>query len=107
LLHSVEQSPSGRIDPAALAEEFTDLVGAMFVAAIEIGLPVLAALFATEVALGLLGKAAPQLNILVLGFAIKSIVAAVLLAATLFLLPGATSSLLEQAVRSGARLFGG
>jgi len=74
------------------------------VATVEIGLPVLAALFCTEVALGLLGKAAPQLNILVLGFAAKTFVALALLGMTLILLPETTESLL--AWRLAACSFG-
>ncbi|MFT4773518.1 MAG: flagellar biosynthetic protein FliR, partial [Ilumatobacter sp.] len=69
--------------------------------------PVLAALFCTEVALGLLGKAAPQLNILVLGFAAKTVVALMLLGMTLALLPETVESLIGQAIRSGGRAFGG
>ena len=67
----------------------------------------LAALFATEVVLGLLGKAAPQLNVLVLGFALKSLVAFALLGTTLVLLPETTSSLLGKAVRAGLQVFEG
>jgi len=106
-LRSVEAVPSGRVDMAVLGQELTGALSSFLVAAIEIGLPVLTALFCTEVALGLLGKAAPQLNILVLGFAAKTIVALLLLGLTVVMLPGATESLLVDGVRSAARAFGG
>lgn len=106
-LRSVEAVPSGTIDMAVLGHELTDALSSFFVAAIEIGLPVLTALFCTEVALGLLGKAAPQLNILVLGFAAKTIVALLLLGLTMVMLPEATESLLVKGVRSAGRAFGG
>lgn len=105
-LRSIESVPDGRLDLAVLGHELTGLLGAFFVAALEIGLPVLAALFCTEVALGLLGKAAPQLNILVLGFAAKTFVAFLLLGMTLVLLPESTGSLIGRAVRSVGRAFG-
>lgn len=106
-LRSVEAVPLGTLDLAVLAAEFSDLLVSFTAATLEIGLPVLAALFCTEVALGLLGKAAPQLNILVLGFAAKTVVALVLLGMTFVMLPEATESLLGKAVRSAARAFGG
>ena len=71
------------------------------IAIIEIGLPVLAALFLTEVSLGLIGKAAPQLNVLVIGFAAKTFVAIVLLALTVALVPAQIESLLTQSMRAG------
>ena len=106
-LRSVEAVPSGRVDLAVLGEQFTDLLSMFLVATLEIGLPVLAALFCTEVALGLLGKVAPQLNILVVGFAAKTFVALMLLGLTLALLPETTESLLGRAVRTAGRAYGG
>src|SRR5687767_8830992 len=46
-------------------------VGMFFLAAIEIAAPLLAALFLAEVALGLLSRAAPQMNVFVIGFPFK------------------------------------
>ena len=106
-LRSVEAVPTGEIDLGVLAGELVGLLGTFLTAAVEIGLPVLAALFCTEIALGLLGKAAPQLNILVLGFAAKTFVAVTLLGLTLTALPETTESLIGQAVRAGARAFTG
>jgi len=106
-LRSVDAVPVGRLDLGQLAEELTKLLGVLLVASLEIALPILATLFCVEVALGLLGKAAPQLNILVLGFAVKAAIAFALLGTTLVLLPGSTQSLLERAVRSAGRVFTG
>ncbi|MFH0974631.1 MAG: flagellar biosynthetic protein FliR [Spirochaetota bacterium] len=50
-------------------------MGGMFVIALKIALPVLATVFLVEVSLGILAKAAPQMNILMLGFPIKIAVA--------------------------------
>ena len=90
-----------------LGDQFGRLLTMFMVATVEIGLPVLAALFCTEVALGLLGKVAPQLNILVIGFAAKTVVALMLLGLTLTLLPETTESLLGRAIRVAGRAYGG
>ena len=105
-LRSVEAVPLGRVDLAILGSQLTNLLAMFFTATLEIGLPVLAALFCAEVALGLLGKAAPQLNILVLGFAAKTFVALLLLGITIVVLPEVTESLLGRAVRAAGRAFG-
>lgn len=106
-LRSVEAVPSGTIDLETLGRELIGLLGTFMVAIIEIALPVLAALFLTEVALGLIGKAAPQLNVLVIGFAAKTFVAIVLLALTAALVPAQVESLLTQSMRAAARAFSG
>ncbi len=106
-LRSVEAVPLGTLDIAVFGEQLLGLLGVFLAAAVEIGLPVLAALFLAEIALGLLGKAAPQMNILVLGFAAKSFIAILLLGLTLVLLPETVESLIGRAIRSGAEAFQG
>ena len=75
-----------------------------FVAAVEIAAPLLAALFLTEVALGLLARAAPQMNIFLISFPIKILLTLVLGGLALPLLPGSIQSLLDHALRGGAEL---
>lgn len=106
-LRSVEAVPGGELDLGKLGSQLTALLSTFMIAAVEIGLPVLAALFCAEVALGLLGKAAPQLNILVLGFAVKTFVAIALLGMTLVMLPETTESLLGRGLTAVGRAFGG
>lgn len=105
-IESVTVVPLAHVDTAGLAEGLVKAVVTLFLAAIEIALPIVTALFCTEVALGLLGKAAPQLNILVIGFGLKALVAFGLLATTFVLLPSSTDSLLLQAIRAAGRIFG-
>lgn len=45
--------------------------GGMFVIAMKIALPVMGTIFLVEVSLGVLGKAAPQMNIMMMGFPFK------------------------------------
>lgn len=105
-LRSVRAVPEGTVSLALLGDQMVDIVGAFLVAAVEIALPVLAALFCTEIALGLLGKAAPQMNIMVIGFAAKTVVAFALVGLSLVLLPETTESVIGRAVTSVARAFG-
>jgi flagellar biosynthetic protein FliR len=105
-IRSVEVAPFGELSTAGLAEALARLFAVLLAASIEIALPVLTALFCTEVALGFLGKAAPQLNILVIGFAVKSMIAFALLGATLVLLPEAVESLLGRGLRAAFDVFG-
>lgn len=106
-IESVRAAPLGHIDTSALAAGLVKYVGILMIAAVEMALPIMAALFCAEVALGLLGKAAPQLNILVIGFGLKTMIAFALLGATLVLLPEATESLVGQGLRAASRVFRG
>lgn len=56
------------------------LSGGMFIAALKIALPVIGCLLLVSVTLGIMSKAAPQMNMLVLGFSIKIVVGFVVLA---------------------------
>jgi flagellar biosynthetic protein FliR len=106
-VETVHVAPLGGVDTARLAEGLSKLLGVLLASSLEIALPVLTALFFTEVALGLLGKAAPQLNILVIGFALKTMIAFALLGATFLMLPETTGSLLGNALRSAGKVFTG
>ena len=71
------------------------------IAAVEIAAPLLAALFLTEVALGLLSRAAPQMNVFIMGFPVKILLTLALVGLTLPVLPGAIDSLTTRSVRTG------
>lgn len=81
-----------------------------FLAALELAAPLLGALFLTEVALGLLSRAAPQMNVFVLGFPIKILLTLVLVGLALPRVPAAVNAAVEASLRSGAavaRIFAG
>lgn len=84
-----------------VAEMTMDGLGSFMVAAVEIAAPLLAALFLTEVALGLLSRAAPEMNVFVLGFPIKILLTLALAGLALPILPEAVGSLITRSVRSG------
>lgn len=105
-LRSFEVAPAGfRVE--RLGATLVHDISTFFASAVEIALPMLVALLATELILGLLGKAAPQLNVLVLGFAVKILVVLLLGGLALRTLPAAVNELVGQALRSMASLVGG
>jgi flagellar biosynthesis protein FliR len=57
--------------------------GSIFVSAIEIAAPTLLAMLITDIALGMVSKVVPQLNVFAVGFAIKIAVAMLVVAASL------------------------
>jgi len=72
---SFEYLPPGTaVASLGVTEELLRLAGGMFVIALQVAAPVLLATMITDVALGFLGKASPQLPILFVGLSIKSLV---------------------------------
>lgn len=55
----------------ALAQIVVDAVSSMFFLGVRIGLPVMAAAFLTDVALGIVNRAVPQINVFITGYPIK------------------------------------
>jgi len=72
LMKSFELLPPGvvTISPA-LATEVFSLSGQIFVLAIQIGAPVITAILLMDLALALVSRAAPQMNVLIIGFPLK------------------------------------
>ncbi len=93
----------------------TDQIGAvlvtaftmMFLAAVQIAGPMVAVLLLADVALALLSRAAPALNIFSFGFPFKIMLTLVLLGLTFPLLPPALDALLEHGVRAMVSLRSG
>ena len=79
---------------AFINRSLISLFGDMFLVALQIGFPVIGTLFLVSVSLGLLAKAVPQMNILMLGFPIQIGVGLLVLLITVpFLLEGMNSVL--------------
>lgn len=81
-------------------------LGTFMVAAFEIAAPVLAAMFLAEVVLGLLTRAAPQLNALQLGMPLKALLALLLTGLALPLVPVIMPNLLRDVIVAGRTLTG-
>lgn len=69
--------------------KMADLSAQVFVIGFQIAAPVTAVLLLTDVALGLIGRSAPQVHILVIGFPLKILVGFAALGMGLYFLPAA------------------
>lgn len=85
----------------------TSGVGEMFVAALQIAGPLIAVLFLTDVAFGLLNRVAPALNAFQLGFPAKILLVLTLSGTAIAILPRALDGLIDKAVVAVVRLAGG
>ena len=65
---------TGVIVNVAISEFIVDLIGGMFILALRISLPVIVALLLTDMALGILARTMPQMNIFVVGVPGKIII---------------------------------
>ncbi|MHB1585315.1 MAG: flagellar biosynthetic protein FliR [Acidimicrobiales bacterium] len=84
----------------------TDLA-TFFTSALEIACPILAILFGAQIVLAMLAKAAPQVNVWILGFPLQVFLVLVLAAVGISVIPGYLGNLLTRALGDGARMFGG
>lgn len=92
-----------------LARLATEDVGRFLGGALQIAAPVLVVLFLAEVAMGLVSRAVPSLNIFALSFPVKIILAISFAGVAFALLPGAVSMILDQSGKdmvSVARMLG-
>ena len=105
-LTSFDAAPLTALDLAAIALVLTEGLDTFFLAAVEIAAPLLAALFLADVALGLLSKAAPQMNVFVVGMPLKVLVVVGLTGLALPLLPDAVATLLRGMVGDGLTAIG-
>jgi len=93
--------------PNTFSELIIKGLGEMFVAAIQIAGPLIAVLFLTDVAFGLLNRVAPALNAFQLGFPAKIFMVLLISGIAITALPGVVHSLVERAVAAVLRLTGG
>lgn len=106
VMRSFDAAPLGGLDLGNVGHTLTTGLGDFFVAALQIGLPMLAALFMAELLLGLLAKAAPQMNLLVVGFGVKSLVLVTLGGVALGLLPRVVEMLVQASLRAMGAVVG-
>lgn len=83
-----------RID-AGLAELAVNVTGRLLVSGTELALPAVAALFLSEVVLGLAARFAPQANVLMLGLPLKVLVLLTTVPLVLLLFPEAIAGMME------------
>jgi flagellar biosynthetic protein FliR len=98
---------SGVFSFETLSRLLTEGIGQMFLAALQIAGPLVAVLFCTDVALGLLTRVAPGLNVFSLAFPVKIMLTLGVAGTAIVLLPQAFNGLIERAVRAMITLVGG
>ena len=97
----------GAVPTAQLAHVVITAFSMMFLAALQIAGPMVAVLLLADVALALLSRASPALNIFQLGFPVKIMLCLALLGLSFPLLPSALDTLVEHAVRAVVSLKAG
>jgi flagellar biosynthetic protein FliR len=86
-----------------LASIVMRLLGLVFVLGAQLAAPVVIVLLVAELALGLLSRAAPTLNLMAQGFPIRLLVGLLALAAMVHVLPGAIARGVPRAIEIGVR----
>nr|WP_269328618.1 flagellar biosynthetic protein FliR [Kineosporia babensis] len=107
LSRTFEIAAVATMDLSEVAETLTKMLATMFVSAIQITAPILAALLIADVALGLLTRAAPALNAFALAFPLKIIMSLFLIGLILVQIPGALEQFVNTAGMAMIRLVGG
>ena len=77
------------------------LSASIFVASVRIALPVMAAVFVTDLSLAVIARTMPQLNVLVVGMPVKIVVGLLVLMAALPITTGLMSATLAAFRRHG------
>ena len=97
----------GEVPVDQLGAVLIQAVSMMFLAALQIAGPMVAVLLLADVALALLSRAAPALNIFSFGFPVKIMLTLLMLGLTFPLLPPALDALLEHGVQAMTSLRSG
>lgn len=106
LIQTFETVPPGTADISLIAgARVVPFFASLFVAAVQIALPAMAALLLTDLALALVGRTVPQLNVLVVGFPVKIGVGLMVLAASMPLTMLFVSSVFGRALVDVNRLL--
>ena len=100
--NAVMLSPSG-----FGANVITSDVATYFTATLEIAAPLVAVLFATQIGLALLARAAPQLNVWMLGFPLQATMSLIFVAIGVRVLPGYLFNIIGRVGQDMAALVNG
>jgi flagellar biosynthetic protein FliR len=95
---SYDVFPLHPLSISALTRTVISNVGVFFVSALEIAAPVMVVLFLADLALGLVSRAVPSLNVFVMSFPIKILLTLSLASVAVATLPGAVSSILDHVI---------
>lgn len=106
LVKSFEYCPPGMVvaTPAA-AEMMWRAAGGMLIIAVQIAIPTLIATMLVDIALAFLGRASPQLPVMLVGISVKSGVAFLVVMGTLRFWPGLLERYFGEALATSERLM--
>jgi flagellar biosynthetic protein FliR len=108
LMRSFEIVPPGGLSVSAAGlGAFLGAVGGMFEVAVRIASPIVGGLLIADTGLGLLSRAIPQLNVFIMGFAIKIVVGFLMLSAAVPFIVRFVAERLAQLDRLLIGLLGG
>jgi len=108
LATSYELLPLGHVPSAgALGELAASGLGTVAIVALEIAAPVVLALALVDAALGLVARAAPQINVFIVGLPAKILIGIMVVAASLPFVARHVDGELERAVENALRALGG
>jgi flagellar biosynthetic protein FliR len=107
LSRSLQLQPGTKLDFGVVANAVTQAFSGMFLSALQITAPILAALLIADIALGLLTRAAPALNAFALAFPLKITLSLFLIGLVLTQVPGALDHFINQAGLTMLNLSGG
>ena len=106
LAKSFQYCPPGMVVANSLvAEQIWRAAGGMLVMAVQIAIPTLLATILIDISLGFLGRASPQLPVLLVGISVKSIVAILVIMGTLRFWPGVLERYFGEALATSEQLL--
>ncbi|WP_168582404.1 flagellar biosynthetic protein FliR [Gephyromycinifex aptenodytis] len=110
LLTSFQIVPAGEMSLGRLAQAMGSNLDRLVISALEISGPIVAVLFLTDLALGLVSRAVPSLNIFQLSFPVKTLLTVSLATLAIAFMPAAIDTGLSQILRQFGpvtRMLGG
>jgi flagellar biosynthesis protein FliR len=107
LTRSIEVMPAPLASWGEASRSAVSAVGALMLGSLQIAAPVVAAMLVTDLALGLLTRAAPALNAFALSYPVKIFFTLLLAGLVVSRLPGALEDLVRDQVLQVLRLVGG
>jgi flagellar biosynthetic protein FliR len=84
LAETIRAVPPGSFDPLTMnASAVAPLAAGLMVTAVRIAMPVMAALFLTDLGMGFVARTVPQMNVLIVGMPVKIVVGMIVVGAAL------------------------
>ena len=106
LADSFEYLPPGTlVTNKAIVEELLRVSSTMLSVGVQIAAPIVLAALLIDLTLGFIGRAAPQLPVMLVGISVKDLLGVAMIGSTLALWPSQLEGHFERAVRTGEHLL--